>query len=211
MNMSESQAIYRVRTFSRKGSVPSNYQGTYEIIDEQSQQIMAYCDVSGHATFSIVSIIDEDNKTWTMKPNRKIMPTRWILTDPNKSLVMQFDRNFSQKLKNPIYRVILTLLDNHGKEVYQIVDPRKEFIDRVLGAAPDDWVIMKDDEPVARITRLVRHEEQAATLMQKFRAFFAPADKGVVSLKGIHLLSAPVALCMQLILHELTASSGRGV
>jgi hypothetical protein len=138
------------------------------------------------------------------------MPTRWILTGPSKSLVMQFDQNLSQKLKNPIYRVILTLLDSQDKEVFHIVDPREDFIDRVLGVAPDDWVIMEGDEPVARITRLVRYEEQPAGLLQKLRAFLTPTDKGVVSLKGSHLLSAPIALSMLLILHELTASSNSG-
>jgi hypothetical protein len=206
MTMSSSLATYRVRTFSRKGDVPSNYRGTYEILDEQTQQVMAYCDVSGHATFSLVSIMDKDNKTWTMKPNRKILPTRWILTRPSQSIAMQFDQNLSRKLKNPIYRGILTLLDSQDREVYHLVDPREDFIDRVLGVGPDDWVLIEGDELVARITHLVRYEGQPASLWQKLRAFLTPTDKGVVSLKGSHVLSAPIALALLLILHELTAS-----
>lgn len=205
--MSTSLATYRVRTFSRKGDVPSNYRGTYEILDEQTQQVMAYCDLSGHATFSLVSIMDKDHKTWTMKPNRKILPTRWILTGPSQSLAMQFDQNLSRKLKNPIYRGILTLLDSQDREVYHLVDPRENFIDRVLGIGPDDWVLIEGDELVARITHLVRYEGQPAGLWQKLRAFLTPTDKGVVSLKGSHVLSAPIALAMLLLLHELTASS----
>ena len=207
MTMSPSIATYRVRRFSRKGDLPRNYRGTYEILDELTQQVMAHCDVLGHATFSLVSIIDRDHQTWTMKPNRKILPTRWILAGPSQSPAMQFDQNLSRKLKNPIYRIILTLLDGQDKEVYHVVDPREDFIDRVLGVGPDDWVIMEGDEPVARITHLVRYEGQPAGFWQKLRAFLTPTDKGIVSLKGSHVLSAPIALAMLLILHELTASS----
>lgn len=207
MTMSTSPATYRVRTFSRKGDLPSNYRGTYEILDEQTQQVMAYCDVSGHATFSLVSIMDEDHKAWTMKPNRKILPTRWILTGPSQSLAIQFDQNLSRKLKNPIHRVVLTLLDGQDKVIYHVVDPREQFIDRVLGVGPDDWVLMEGDEPAARITNLVRYEGQPVGLWQKLKAFLTPTDKGIVSLKGSHVLSAPIALAMLLILHELTASS----
>jgi hypothetical protein len=200
-------ATYRLRILSRKGDLPNNYRGTYEILDEQTQQVMAYCDVSGHATFSVVSIMDKDHNAWTMKPNRKILPTRWIMIGPSQSLAIQFDQNLSRKLKNPIYRVVLTLLDGKDKEIYHVVDPREQFIDRVLGVGPDDWVLMEGDEPVARITNLVRYEGEPAGLWQKLKAFLTPTDKGVVSLKGSHVLSAPIALAMLLILHELTASS----
>jgi hypothetical protein len=204
--MTTNLSTYRVRTLSRKVDVPTNYRGTFEILDEHSQQVMAYCDLLGHATFSSVLIIDKDNKTWTMKPNRKILPTRWILSGQNQSLAMQFDRNFSHKLKNPIYKVILSLLDSQDKEIYRIVDPRGELVDRVLGVGPDEWLIMEGDEVVARISTLVRHKEQPTNLWQKIKSFLTPTDKGIVSLKGSHVLSAPIGLAMLLILHELTAS-----
>ncbi len=210
MITSVNQAIYRLHSFSRKENVPSNYRGSYQLLDEQSQQVMAFCDISGHATFSLVSILDEEHKTWTMRPNRKILPTRWILTDPSASIAMQFDQNLPRKLINPIYKIFLTLLDGQDKENYHVVDQRESFVDRILGVAPDDWLLMEGDEPVAKITRLPRYKRQPEGLWQKLRAFLAGSDKAIVSLKGGHVISAPIALCLLLILHELTASSGSG-
>lgn len=208
--MSTNQVIYRLHSFSREGNVPNNYQSTYQMLDEQTRQVMASCDVSGHATLSLVSILDTANKTWTMRPNRKVLPTRWILTDPNISIAMQFDQNLSRKLINPIYKIILTLLDSEDKVIYNVVDPRDNFVDRVLGVGPDDWVLMEGGEPVAMITNLTRYKELPVGLWQKLKAFLTDSDKGVVSLKGDHVLSAPIALCMLLILHELTASASSG-
>lgn len=210
MILPTNQATYRIRKFSRKGAVAKNYRTTCEIVDEHTQDIMAHCDVLGHATFSPVSIIDKDRETWTMNPNRKILPTRWILTGPNRSLAVQFDRNLSRKLKNPVHRVILTLLDGRDRELCSVVDPRKGLIDRVLGVGPDDWALMEGDEVVGKITDLARHEGQPKGFWQKLRAFLTPVDKGLVSVKGSHVLSAPVALGMLLILEELTAGASSG-
>jgi hypothetical protein len=45
-----------------------------------------------------------------MKPNRKVMPSRWIVTDPDGRITVQFDQKVLGKLVNLLYRVALTLL-----------------------------------------------------------------------------------------------------
>jgi hypothetical protein len=92
MNTFYNQAVYRVRKFYRKGDVAKKYQYTYEIIDDTTQQVMAVCDLIGKAAFNTLTILDHQHKTWEMKPNRNIMPSRWIVTDPGQGRVVQFDQ-----------------------------------------------------------------------------------------------------------------------
>jgi hypothetical protein len=75
----------RVRTFSREGDVPVNYRETYGIPDERTKQTAAFCDVSRHTGFSPVTIIDENRKTRTMRPDRKILPAHRVPIDRNQS------------------------------------------------------------------------------------------------------------------------------
>ncbi len=201
--MTTKQPTYRLRKFSRRGDLPENYRGTFELLDDQTRQVMASCDVSGHATFSPVSIIDSEHQAWTMKPNRKIMPTRWILTDPGRSVAMQFDQNLSSKLKK--YRTILTLLDSRDKEFYRIVDPRKSTINRILGVGPDDWAIMDGDKLAAKVTFLTEAKAPPSGLWQKITDFLTSSDKGIVSIGLNHIMPPPTALAMMLILKEVTA------
>lgn len=46
-----------------------------------------------------------------MRPNRKIMPSRWIVTDPDRNIAMQFDQKILGKLTNPIYKCALAFLN----------------------------------------------------------------------------------------------------
>lgn len=201
--MTTKQPTYRLRKFSRKGDLPKDYRGTFELLDDQTQQVMASCDLSGHATFSPVSIIDGDNKEWTMKPTSKIMPTRWILTDPGRYVAMQFDQSLSSKLKK--YRAVLTLLDSRDTEVYRIVDPRKSIVDRILGVGPDDWAVMEGDKLAAKVTCLTEEKAPPSGLWQKVRDFLKSSDKGILSFGVGHAMPPPTALAMLLILGEVTA------
>ena len=72
--MSTPQAIQRLLKSSRREDVPRAYRGTCSLVDEESRQVLASCDLSGQATFATVSILTPDRRTWTMKPNRKIIP-----------------------------------------------------------------------------------------------------------------------------------------
>jgi hypothetical protein len=137
--MSTPQAIQRLLKSSRREDVPRDYRGTCSLVDEESRQVLASCDLSGQATFATVSILTPDRRTWTMKPNRKIMPSRWIVSDPGKSIAVEFDQNISQKLINPIYKCLLTLFDGESREIYRVVDPKTNLPDRIFGVGPDGW------------------------------------------------------------------------
>lgn len=202
------QAVYRVRRVYRKGDVPGKYRHTLEITDDRTQQVLAACDLVGRATFATLTISDGDQRAWQMKPNRKVMPSRWAITDPNGSVAMQFDQKTLGKLANPLYRTALALLDGEGREVYRLVDPRTNIPDIILGLGPGEWAIMAGERPVAKLARLPKRMEQPAHILGKLRKFLAGSDRGIISAGADHVLAAPVALGMLMILDELTDTSG---
>jgi hypothetical protein len=207
MSKSAGQAAYRLHRFCRKGDVPKKYECTVEIIDDESKQVMAVCDVIGKAAFSPLAIMDHRQQVWQMRPNRKIMPSRWIVTDPGQNIVVQFDQKILGKMVNPLCRVLLSLEDGDGKEIYRLVDPRTNIPDRILGAGPDDWALMAGDVPVARLARLPRQSEPAKGIFGRLKNFLASSDSGLVSAGSDHVLPAPVALAMLLLFKELSDTS----
>ena len=104
MSIPEDRAVYRVRKYYRKEDKTKKYKGTFEVSDNRTQQVMATCDLIGQAVFSTLEIIDYEHRAWQMKPNRKIMPSRWLVTDPGQHIVMQFDQKILGKLTNPLYK-----------------------------------------------------------------------------------------------------------
>jgi hypothetical protein len=208
MYNSTDHAVYRIRRVYRNGDVPKKYNGTFEIIDDRAQQVMAVCDLIGKAVFSTLVIIDQDQKTWQMKPNRKIMPSRWIVTDPSQNMAMQFNQKIMGKMINPLYKTALTLEDPEGKEIHRLVDPRTSIPDRILGVGPNEWAIMRGEKPVAKLVWLKKQKKQAKGLFGKLRNFMTGSDRGIVSAGSAHALPAPVALGMILLFEELTDTSG---
>lgn len=210
MTMAESQAVYRLVKSTRSTDVPRNYRGSYAVVDARTAQVLASCDVTGPATFTPVALIDHNRLIWTMRPNRRIMPSRWIVTDPDQSIAVQFDQNISRKILNPIYRNILTLYDGEGKETCRIADPRTSTPDRILGVGPDGWLVLRGDEAVAEVVRLPGNEGEATGLLARVRRFFTSRDIGIISQGSSHFLPAAPALAMLLLISELTGSRSGG-
>jgi hypothetical protein len=203
-----SQAVYRVRRLHRKGDLPSKYRYTLEMTDDSTQEVMATCDLIGRATFATLTITDSDQRAWQMKPNRKVMPSRWVVTDPKGRVAMHFDQKTLGKLANPLYRIALAVLDAERGEVYRLVDPRTNVPDRILGVGPREWLLMAGERPVAKLVRLPKQREQPQKLLGKLRGFLAGSDQGIISAGADHILAAPVALGMLMIFDELTDTSG---
>lgn len=202
--MTSNQTVYRFRQSYRKGDVPKKYQGTFEIVDEHTQQVMAVCDLTGKAVFARLAITDHQGKDWMMTPNRKVMPSRWRIIDPDQNITMQFDQKILGKAIKPLSKVALALLDNEGSEVYRLADPRTNIPDRIIGAGPVDWLLMDGDNPVAKLTWLPRQTEPAKGLLGRLSKLLKNPDYGIISVGESHVLAAPEALAMILLFIELT-------
>jgi hypothetical protein len=200
-------AVYRVRKLHRRDAKPKGYQHTLELLDDRTERIMATCDVVGRFAFATHDVIDDLGRTWRMQPNRKVMPSRWIVTDPEQAIAMQFDQKIAGKLINPLYKCAMAFLNSDGEEVYRLIDPRTNIPDQIFGTGPDDWLIVDGDRLAAKLVRLPRKQSGAIGLRGVLRKLVATSDPGIVSVGGDHLFPAPVALCMMIIFAVLTDSS----
>lgn len=203
----EDQAVYRVRRVRRRGDVPRKYRYTLELSDDRTQRVMATCDLIGRAAFSTLAITDHDDRAWEMRPNRKVMPSRWVVTDPDGRIALQFDQKILGKVVNPLYKTAIVLLDGEGDEVYRLVDPRTDIPDQIFGLGPSDWAIMKGEEAVAKLGPLPRRGERPTGFLGKLRSRLEMPDQGIISAGTDHVLAAPVALGMLMIFEELTDNS----
>jgi hypothetical protein len=204
MNALKDHAVYRIRQVYHKNDKPKKYRYTFKAVDEHSGQVMAACDLIGKAVFATLEIFDHNKQAWQMKPNRKIMPSRWKITDPNQQIVMQFDQKIFGKLVNPLYKIALALLDGNGKELYRLVDPRKSIPDRIMSSNIGEWTILDTDKPVAKLCRLPKEKEIPKGFLGKLKRFFAGSDQAIISIGKSHLLPAPVAVAMIMLFEELT-------
>lgn len=196
-------ACYRIHRSPERGDKPKKHSESFRLTDEHTGQEAANCGLSRNKVFTAVEILDGDNRTWQMHPNRKIMPSRWVVTDPQQRIVMQFDQKILAKLVNPIYRTVLVLLAEDGREVFRLVDPTTNIGDKMFSINIGDWAILRGDEPVARLTRLRQPGQTAGGVLGKIRRWLKSSDFAIVSAGEAHVLPAPVALCMYLVFREL--------
>ena len=170
--------------------------------------MLATCDMIGKVVFGNHDIIDNNKHTWQLQANRRIMPSRWTLTDPNQTTVMQFDQKMLAKLTNPLYRVVMTMLDANDQERYRVVDPRTFIPDLLLAANTTDWAIMKDEKVKAKICTLKTRTKPARGLLGKIQNLLTTADHGIISADNEHLFAPPLALAMFMLNQELTDIRG---
>jgi hypothetical protein len=201
------QAVYRVRTVHRRDAMQKGYRHTREVVDDHTGQVVATCNVVGRPAFATLEIIDAQGRTWRMQPDRKLMPSRWIVTDPHQRVAMQFDQKIVGKLANPLYKCALALLDGEGREVYRLLDPRTNVPDRIFGTGPREWIIADGDRLAAKLVRLPRKEKKAGGLRGVLRKLASTSEPGIVSVGAAHLLPAPVALGMVIIFAVVTDPS----
>ena len=208
MSSEPSLPAYRQQSSRKTGQLPKKYRGTYELVDEENGQIAAYCDLIGRAMFAGLDIYDAGNRLWPLRANRKIMPTRWALQNPSGQVIVQFDQKVLGKLTNPLYRVVLALLDSEGHERYRLVDPRSSIPDRIMSIHIGDWPLLEGDRPIARITKLAREPAKPARgLLGKLRNLIQITDRGFVSAGDNHALPAPAVLALLLLFDEVTDTS----
>lgn len=200
------QATYRLRKF-RRADPPKRYRATFELSDEHTKQIAATCDVMGHIAFATHEIVDDRQAIWRMAPNRRIMPARWLVSDPDGRVVVQFDQQILRKILNPLRRTGLTLLDAQGDATCRLVDTRTGFFDRLLGPGADDWVLARDGVTIAELKRLPTPKPKPAGLLGHLRNFLTRSDRGLVSSGAEHVLRAPAALALLMLVEDVTNPS----
>lgn len=207
MIASAEHALYRLRRTRRDGLPPKHYRGTWELSDDGSKQVLATCDLMGIPTFGTHELVDGGGRIWHLRANRAILPSRWLLTDPSQRLALQFHQQMLRTLLSPWRRTGLLLLDPDEQELFRLVDPRSGVLGRILGPRVDDWVLMDKDVAVAKLMRLPREKQEPKGLLGHLGKLLGRSDQGVASMGPTHVLSAPAALALLMLVNELTDSS----
>lgn len=197
----------RIRRSYRTETKIKKYRGSYELSDELTQTVLASCDLIGKAVFAETEIKDAEGRGWKMAPNRKIMPSRWTISDPAGQVVAMLDQKIGGKLLNPLYRTALVICDAQGRELYRVVDPRQNIGDLIFGAQRGQWSVVSGERLVAKLGYLDRKGQTAKGFFGKLRRFLTGSDRAIFSAGGRHIMSPTVALGMILIFNEVTETS----
>jgi hypothetical protein len=200
-------ALRAVKSYN-KNHPHKKYRASYEMVEVGSGTVRARCDQIGRAAFAGLDIVDDRGMPWAMRPNRRLAPNRWIVTDPTGQAFMQISQKILGALINPAHKVFLVLLDAEGREMLRLVDPRESIAEPVFGPGPLKWVLLAGDRPVAKLDKLPPERARGEGLGAKLKAFFTAGDWAVVSADGGHALPAPAALALIVLFRELSDVSG---
>ncbi len=202
-----SETIYRFHRYSRKGEAPKKYKCTLEVLDHHTEKVLAVCDVIEPPLFKLQTVVDENNQKWHLKSNRKIMPSRWLLTDSENKLIIQFDQQISRKMLTPFTKILFTLHNEEGKELYRFVDPESNLIDQLMGCSPGEWALLSEKTLVAKMVRIPREKVEQKGIRGWIKRLKTGSDSCLVCLDGGHILPAPAALCLYVLYEELSTNT----
>lgn len=204
--MIESQHRFIYRASKNRSGGPHaarDHRYTLELVDEVEGTTVAHCSVHGTPIHRPQTIQVAGSGEWTVRPNRRIMPSHWILGNPHGRETMLLDQRIFGKLAGPLTRVGMTIKDPQGAMLYRVVEPDASLGDRLLGPAPDAWTIENDDGPVALIATLPKPDVPAKGWRGKLQRFIRGSDMGLVSLGDAHRFGVAEALAILLIFREL--------
>lgn len=200
-------ATLRFREFKSKQHSGKGYRHSVEVVDESGSGTCV-CHLTGNACLSALTFFVGDQRAFELRPDRPIMPGRWTLTDREGRVVAAIGRpSLRAALVNPLGRTVLSVFDDNGAGIAQLIDPRTSTADRVMGVGPDEWHLVRERDVLGRLVRLPTRKAPAATLLGRMLDAFTPSDRGLVSVGAAHALSAPVALAMVLLLDDVTSNT----
>ncbi len=205
------KAAFRINDRYDSEDKTKGYERTYELFDEQLQQVAACCDLMGNAALRKQEIITENGERWQLQPNRKIMPSLWMLNDSSGQTRWQFRQKAWGKLVNPFHKTLMTVLDGDDCELMQLVDLHGTKPAVIVGLEWGKYALVKGDQPLATLTSLPRENPpQAKGLMGAIRRFLNSSDTALISTGSKHPLPAPAALAIYLLYKEFTDVSRVG-
>jgi hypothetical protein len=176
---------------------------TLELVDEAPGTAVAHCSVHGTPVHKPQLIRAAGSGEWTIRPNRRVMPSHWILVNPQGRETLLLDQRIFGKLAGPLTRVGMTIKNPQGTVLYRVVEPEASLGERLLGPDPDAWTVENDDGPVALIATLPKPDVPATGWRGKLQRFIQGSDMGLVSLGDAHRFGAAEALAILLIFREL--------
>lgn len=182
---------------------PKAYKYTVALLDDAGGGRLAHCDVCGQLLHAAQAIQTASGQRWSLSPNRRIMPSHWMLSDPDDRAVLMLDQRIFGKLVNPLTRVGMSIKNPQGAVVFRVVEPVASLPERLLGSDPDAWAVEGDNGPVALIATLARTDQPAPGWRGKLQRFIRGTDVGLVSLGEGHRFGVAESLAILMIFREL--------
>ncbi len=143
-------------------------------------------------------IADSDGHAWQASPDRKVMPSKWTVSDRDGVVAITIARRSVIRLANPLGRSHLVLLDADGAELCCVLDPRDSPLARLM-VSPSDWLLVRGDQPLARLGHLKREPDRQTGIRAKIGRLLLGGDPALVSFGNEHLLAAPAALTLMVV------------
>lgn len=192
----------------KEASSKKGYKRSYVVFNEKNGGQLACCDLCGNVESSPVSIVDSAGQEFILKPSRKIMPSKWILTDQNSMPVYEVERASVVKLLNPIGRNLLTVHNLIDKKRYELNNLSKNKLDLMFGPSMLEWYLMEGNVALAGIERRKNGAgiESEKGFLSKLKCFLKPSNWILVTNSDSHLISAPAFIAMMMLFDVLTKS-----
>lgn len=198
-----SEHVYRARKLGGGRDAPKDHRYTLELVDEASGNELARCVVTGTPIHEAQTVSVVDGGEWIVRPNRRLMPSHWILTDPQDRAVLHLDQRTFFKLAGPLTRIGMVIRDPQGNERYRVVEPDASLGERLFGPDPQAWRLEADGVLVGLIATLPKQGQATTGWRGKVQRFLQGTDRGLVSLTGQHLFTPPQALVILMMFREL--------
>lgn len=173
------------------------YRRTYSVEDAAGQHRLAHCHLFDYVEKG-ATLTDVENNRYSLRPNRKLMPTRWNLLDSEEYLLFAIQRINSI---NPLGRTLFELEDRIAQRCYRLTNLTRQPLDLVLGPLSTDWYLLEGDRPVAAIEKRKgdRPVEGRRGLLAKLKRWLQNAEWVLVEADGESCLSPPAYLALILL------------
>lgn len=152
---------------------PKDYRHTYSVVHVDDGGTLFRCDVVGHVTsHQLIFCTHSNEHVFSMRPNRKIMPTAWPVTDAKGQPVGRI----TQKI---LGKGVWAATDSADREVFRIVDA-EQAVDRVgravFGGVSSAYWLVQGDLLIATTSMEPREAVTKRGIRAFLKAFVTPSD-----------------------------------
>jgi hypothetical protein len=206
MNETPAGTALRMRKDNDYQGKPERYKHTYRVVPEGSEKPLFWCDVVGHAAHAEQSFLDSAGRqAFSMRPNRKILPTQWFVVESSGREIGRVDQKILGK-------GAWAAFDASDAEIFRIADAETR-VDRVgkalLGGSTAKYCIMQGKRLSATMEMEPREKTTRKGLRGLLQAFLTPSDWVVRFSTDARELDIRLLVVAMVLLIDLTVSLDR--
>lgn len=196
-----------IESLDEEAQERKGYRRTWEVRDVDTDECLAHCHQCGMVEATRMEITRPDGEALELRPNRKLMPSKWLLGPPGAGNPdWELQRASVAKLMNPLGRSILTVRNMATGRELVLTNLTDSKLDLILGPSSLDWYLVDGKKPVAGIDRRKDPEKvkEGKGLLSRIGNFFVSSHHVLVSEEDEHVISGPAFLSMMLLHATLT-------